>query len=87
MIDVCISLFKKEQEEKAVQYYFAECARITTENTAKMASYLSHGEAECSYISASLFDMMHPKPQDNRSADEVIEHIGAKLQNIGGEAS
>jgi hypothetical protein len=52
-----------------------------------MASYLSHGEAECSYISASLFDMMHPKPQDNRSADEVIEHIGAKLQKIGGEAS
>lgn len=87
MIDVCIALFKKEQEEKAVQYYFAECARIMTENTAKMASYMSHGEAECSYISASLFDMMHPKPQDNRSADEVIEHIGAKLQKIGGEAS
>lgn len=87
MIDVCIALFKKEQEEKTVQYYIAECARIMTENTAKIASCLSHGEAECRYISASLFDMMHPKPVDNRSAEEVIEHIDAKLQKIGGEAS
>lgn len=85
--DVCIALFQKEQEEKTYQYYVAECARIITENTAMIASYLSHGEAECKFISLSLRDMMHPKQEDNRTAEEVIEDIGNKLQKIGGETT
>lgn len=83
--DVCIALFKKEQEEKLYQNYVAECARILTENTAKIASALLREDADCHYISVSLHDMLDPSPTDMRTAEEVIESIGNKLQQIGGE--
>ena len=68
---MCISLFQKEQEEKAVKIYYAECLRIMTENTAKMGGG--------SYIEAKLQDILDPKPVDNRTADEIIEGIRKKL--------
>ena len=69
---MCISLFQKEQEEKAVRIYYAECLRIMTENTAKMGGG--------SYIEAKLQDILDPKPIDNRTADEIIEGIRNKLK-------
>ena len=68
---MCISLFQKEQEEKAVKIYYAECLRIMTENTAKMGGG--------SYIQAKLQDIIDPKPVENRTADEIIEGIRKKL--------
>ena len=69
---MCISLFQKEQEEKAVKIYYAECLRIMTENTAKMGGG--------SYIQAKLQDILDPKPADNRTADDIIEGIRNKLK-------
>ena len=69
---MCISLFQKEQEEKAVKIYYAECLRIMTENTAKMG-----GGA---YIQLKLQDILDPKPVDNRTADDIIEGIRNKLK-------
>lgn len=69
---MCISLFQKEQEEKAVKIYYAECLRIMTENTAKMGGG--------SYIEAKLQDILDPKPVDNRTADDIIEGIRNKLK-------
>ena len=69
--DVCISLFQKEQEEKAVKIYYGECLRIITENTAKMGGG--------SYIQASLQDILAPKPVDKRTAEDIIEGIRNKL--------
>lgn len=71
-LETCISLFKKEQEEKAVKIYYAECLRIITENTAKMGGG--------SYIEAKLQDVLAPKPVDNRTAEEIIDGIKNKLQ-------
>ena len=68
---MCISLFQKEQEEKAVKIYYAECLRIMTENTAKMGGG--------SYIEAKLQDIFDPKPVDNRTADDIIDGIRKKL--------
>lgn len=85
MNDVCIALFKKEQEEKLYQNYVAECLRITTENTAKIASMLSRGEMETNYISLSFHDILNPITVETRTSEEVIESIGNKLQKIGGE--
>lgn len=68
---MCISLFQKEQEEKAVKIYYAECLRIMTENTAKMGGG--------SYIEAKLQDILDPKPVDNRTANDIIEGIRKKL--------
>lgn len=87
MNDVCIALFKKEQEEKKYQYYVAECARITTENTAKIAAMIGGKEAECKYINASLQDILNPKPIDRRTGEEVIDHICNELKKIGCEVT
>lgn len=84
VIEYCISLFKKEQEEKLYKNYVAECARIVTENTAKILSAITHAD-DCKYIGPSFEEMMKPKPIDKRTAEEVIEAISDKLQKIGGE--
>ena len=68
---MCISLFQKEQEEKAVKIYYAECLRVISENTAKFGGG--------SYIQAKLQDILYPKPTNNRTADEIIEGIRKKL--------
>ena len=68
---MCISLFQKEQEEKAVKIYYAECLRVISENTAKLGGG--------SYIQAKLQDILDPKPVDNRTADDIIEGIRKKL--------
>ena len=72
--DLCISLFQKEQEEKAARIYYAECLRFMTENTAKICGG--------SYIEAKLQDILDPKPVDNRSADDVINHIKQKIDEM-----
>lgn len=70
MKDFCISLFQKEQEDKAVKIYYAECLRVITENTAKTAK-MGGG----SYITAKLADIINPKPVDNRTGDEIAADI------------
>lgn len=69
--ETCISLFQKEQEEKAVKIYYAECLRVISENTAKFGGG--------SYIQAKLQDILNPKPTDNRTSDDIIEGIRKKL--------
>ena len=67
MKDFCISLFQKEQEDKAVKIYYAECIRVITENTAKMGGG--------SYITAKLSDIINPKPVEKRTGEEIASDI------------
>ena len=67
MKDFCISLFQKEQEDKAVKIYYAECLRVITENTAKMGGG--------SYITAKLADIINPKPVEKRTGEEIAADI------------
>lgn len=67
MKDFCISLFKKEQEDKAVKIYYAECLRIIAENTAK--------RCVGSYITVKLADILNPNPVDNRNGEEIAADI------------
>ena len=67
MKDFCISLFQKEQEDKAVKIYYAECLRIISENTAKMGGG--------SYITVKLADIINPKLVDNRAGEEIAADI------------
>ena len=67
MKDFCISLFQKEQEDKAVKIYYAECLRIISENTAKMGGG--------SYITVKLADIINPKHVDNRAGEEIAADI------------
>ena len=65
--DFCISLFQKEQEEKAVKIYYAECFRIITENTAKMG--------DGSFMQAKLKEILDPKPVDKRTGEQIAADI------------
>lgn len=65
--DFCISLFQKEQEDKAVKFYYAECLRIITENTAKMV--------DGSYMKVKFTDIINPKPVDKRTGEEIAADI------------
>ena len=65
--DFCISLFQKEQEDKAVKIYYAECLRIITENTAKIGGG--------SYIAVKLADILNPKHVENRTGEEIAADI------------
>ena len=65
--DFCISLFQKEQEDKAVRIYYAECLRIIAENTAKMGGG--------SYITVKLDDILNPKQVENRTGEEIAADI------------
>ena len=67
MKDFCISLFQKEQEDKAVKIYYAECLRIISENTAKMCGG--------SYITAKFADIINPKPIEKRTGEEIAADI------------
>ena len=75
MNDFCISLFQKEQEDKVVKIYYAECLRIITENTAKMCGG--------SYMKAKLDDIINPKPVEKRTGEEIaadiIKHAGIEV--------
>lgn len=70
-LETCISLFQKEQEDKAVKAYIGECLRIITENTAKFVGG--------SFLELKLRDILDPKPVDNRTAKDIIEDIRKKL--------
>ena len=74
MVNTCIALFKKEQEEKAVKLYYAECLRLISENTAKLCSG--------GYITAKLSDILDPKPVDTRTTDEIVGGIREKLNKM-----
>ena len=67
MKDFCISFFQKEQEDKAVKIYYAECLRIITENTAKIGGG--------SYITVKLDDILNPKQVENRTGEEIAADI------------
>lgn len=69
--DTCVALFQKEQEEKAVRIYYAECLRIITENTAKIGGG--------SVLQMKLQDILDPKPIDNRTTEEIVDGIRKKL--------
>lgn len=60
-------LVKRQQEESAFRIYTAECLRTMTENTAKFAGG--------SFVQAKYSDLINPKPQDNRTCEEITADI------------
>ena len=61
---------KQDFEMELHREYMAKCARICTENTAK----LSGG----SYIGLEYSEIIHQKSKDNRTAEEIVMDVIAK---------
>ena len=74
MRNTCISLFRKETEEKAYRFYVANCLQVITKNTA-MAS-------GGNYISKSLNEILNPPKEETRSKQEIINTLKAKCDRI-----
>ena len=61
---------KQDFEMELHREYMAKCARICTENTAKPSAG--------SYIGLEYSEIIHPKPKDNRTAEEIVMDVIAK---------
>ena len=59
--------FNQHQRDLAYRIYVADCLRMTTENTAKMS--------QGSYTAARFYDIINPKPVDDRSGNEIAADI------------
>lgn len=58
-------------KDEAYRIYVSECLRMTTENTAN----LSRG----TYMKAKYADLIKPKQEETRTAEQIITSIKAKL--------
>ena len=68
--DFCISLFLKEQEQKAYQMYITDCLRILVNSMG------------CK-LNARYIDIIEPKPEETRTADEIIEQVTNSILKCG----
>ena len=65
--------FNQHQRDLAYRIYVTDCLRMATENTAKMS--------QGSYTAARFYDIINPKPVDNRTGEELAADI-IKLAGI-----
>lgn len=66
LVSALPDVLAKSCEQDAFQTYVAECMRMISENSAKFGG---------NYMSASLNDILHPKPKDTRTGDEIAADI------------
>ena len=76
MKDLCIASFQREQEEKAYRIYVTDALKSIAENTGR--ALMSEGVG----MSMRYVDIINPKPVDNRTEAEIIDHIKNKLKQL-----
>ena len=59
--------YQSQQRDLAYRIYVTDCLRMVAENTAK----LSQG----TYTAARFYDIINPKPADNRTGEEIAADI------------
>lgn len=59
--------FNQHQRDLAYRIYVTDCLRMATENTARMS--------QGSYTAARFYDIINPKPVDNRTGEEIASDI------------
>lgn len=78
IVDCCISLFQKEQEEKALINYITTGIRFISENVAVVGKYYG---ADGRYLAMPYDDLF--KPADNRTAEEIRDDV-IEMCGLGG---
>ena len=68
-----LARYNQHQRDLAYRIYVADCLRMVAENTAR----LSQG----TYTEARFYDIINPKPVDNRTGEEIAADI-IKLAGI-----
>ena len=59
--------YQSQQRDLIYRIYVTDCLRMATENTAKMS--------QGSYTAARFYDIINPKPVDNRTGEEIVADI------------
>ena len=59
--------FNQHQRDLAYRIYVTDCLRMVAENTAKMT--------QGAYTVARFYDIINPKPVDNRNGEEIAADI------------
>lgn len=66
--------YEINQRELAYRIYVSDALRVISENTAKFGGG--------GYAKVRFADIIHPKPEDKRTHEEVVEHIRRKLRAL-----
>lgn len=66
--------FEVEQREQAYRIYVTDALRAISESAAKLGGG--------SYIQVRYADMFDRKPRDERTHDEIVEHIRGCLRGL-----
>lgn len=69
-----VSKINSRQRDTAYRVYVTDALKFIAENTAR---YAGGG-----YMKARYEDLIHPKPEDTRTAEEIIEHMKKKLAQV-----
>lgn len=77
ILAVLPAVLQRDYEDEVYRQYTAEALRLISECVASRLSgaYLQH----------KYEDIIHPKPQDTRTGEEIIAHMKSKLRQIGGD--
>lgn len=62
-----VTRLKIQQRDMAYRFYVTECLRIITENTTRSSGG--------SFMQAKFSDLINPKPQDDRTGEEIAADI------------
>lgn len=66
--------YESERRDMAYRIYITDALRIISENTAKLGGG--------GYIKARFLDIIDPTPADERTHDEVVDHIRGCLREL-----
>lgn len=64
-------------EDKVYRDYLTEAMRMLTKSNADIAG-------QGSYFGVRYHDLIHPQPEDNRTGEEIKQHILGKLRGGAG---
>lgn len=70
----CFARYRKEQLDKTYRIYITDALKVITEN----ASRFNGGN----YMKIRFADIVNPKPEETRTADEIITNITDKLRKL-----
>lgn len=76
LITMLFAKLQKDSEWEILGNYIANGLKMLTENTAKIVGG--------SYLAISYTDIIHPKPKDERTGDEIVADVirGAGLKIV-----
>lgn len=70
----CIAKFRKDNLDTTYRIYVTDALKIIAENTSKYAGG--------SYMKIRFSEIINPKPEETRTADEIITGITDKLRKL-----